>query len=255
MALKAVLEKLEEVAEALRPLYTEKDGKFVLDVEGLEDTNGLKSALEKERKAARDYEKQNRAWRDLGKTPEEIQALVEAQRKAEEEKATKAGEWDKLKGQIVEKHMKELKSKDDAIASMKQTLEKHLVDAAATEAIAAAKGVPPLLLPHVRAYAKVVEDNGEYVVRIVDAKGDPRVNQKGDFLSIKDLVEEMRQSEVFGRAFDASGRTGSGAPLNQRPGGSAPITLSREDAKDPAKYRAAKEAAAKAGVEIQIAPQ
>lgn len=53
MKLKAVVDSLDDVDEALRSLYTEKDGKFHLDVEGMEDTSGLKSALQKERENAK----------------------------------------------------------------------------------------------------------------------------------------------------------------------------------------------------------
>jgi hypothetical protein len=53
MALKAILDSLDTVPEAQRGLYTEKDGKFILDLEGIEDHPGaksLKNALEMERK-------------------------------------------------------------------------------------------------------------------------------------------------------------------------------------------------------------
>lgn len=53
MPLALVVEKLDGVEEAQRSLYVEKDGKFHLDVSGIEDTSGLKSALEKERAAAK----------------------------------------------------------------------------------------------------------------------------------------------------------------------------------------------------------
>lgn len=255
MALKAILESLEGLSDEVKALYVEKDGKFVLDVEGAEDNSGLKSALDKERARARELEKQQRMWRDLGKTPEEIQALVEAQRKQEEENAKKAGEWDKLKAQMVEKHNKQLLEKDEAIKGMQSSLEKYLIEASATEAIAASKGVPALLIPHVRSSAKVVrEENGDYSVRIVDVKGDPRVNQKGEYLTIKDLVEEMKASDIFGRAFDGSGKSGGGKSPETK-GSGTPYLLSRADAKDPAKYRAAKEAAEKAGQDLQIAPE
>ena len=78
-------------------------------------------------------------------------------------------------------------------------------------AIAAAKGSSALLLPHVRASVKVIEDNGDFKVQVVDTAGNPRVNGKGEFLTIADLVSEMRQSDIFGRAFEATGTTGSGA--------------------------------------------
>lgn len=224
--LKLVVEKLDDIEESSRGLYVEKDGKFVLDVDGVEDTSGLKSALQKERLAREAKDKQVRAWERLGRSPEEIESLIaeqdkiaEERSKAEEEKAAKAGEWDKLKAQMNDKHQTELKSKDDSISNMRKSLEKHLVDAAATSAIAAEKGVADLLLPHVQRHVKVVEEDGEFVVKVVDAKGDPRVNGKGDPLTISDLVKEMKESEVYGRAFDASGHSGSGKPPTRSPSG------------------------------------
>lgn len=70
MALKIVVDKLDEVAEPQRALYVEKEGKFHLDVDGLEDTNGLKSALQKERQAAKDA-------RELAKKLEEQYAGID----------------------------------------------------------------------------------------------------------------------------------------------------------------------------------
>jgi hypothetical protein len=221
-----VVEKLDAVPEPLRALYAEQDGKFRLKVNGVEDPTALKGALDKERRAAREAEKQASQWRALGKTPEEIAQLLAAQAEAEEQKAAKAGEWEKLRSQMNEKHAADLKAKDDAIAKMRSALEKHLIDAQAATAIAAAKGVPELLLPHVQKHVRVVEEDGEYSVRVVDAKGDPRVNGKGDPLTIADLVGEMRQSTVFGRAFEGSGRSGGGMPVANGAGGAGGHDLS-----------------------------
>jgi hypothetical protein len=47
MALKALLETLDGVDDAVKPFYAERDGKFVLDVEGVDDhpdVANLKSA-------------------------------------------------------------------------------------------------------------------------------------------------------------------------------------------------------------------
>jgi hypothetical protein len=97
------------------------------------------------------------------------------------------------------------------VKALNGVVERYLIDAQATAAIAEAKGVPALLLPHVKQAVKVVEEDGDYKVRVVDAAGNPRVNAKGEYLSIADLVSEMRQSEVFGRAFEGTGHSGSGA--------------------------------------------
>ena len=257
MALKLRIsaEELAGLPEGIRGFYEEKDGGYVLSIDGLEDTNGLKSALEKERKARSEYEKTVRQYQGLGKSPEEIAELVKAQEESEKNKLEQKGEWEKLKAQLLESHKKELAARDEAVQKMKGTLESYLVDAAATEAIAAAKGIPQLLLPHVKSAVKVIEEDGKYQVRVVGPDGSPRMNAKGEFLGIKDFVSEMRESEVFSRAFEGTGTTGSGTPANRgnvRPGS---FILSREDARDPMKYRAAREAAAKAGQELQIATE
>lgn len=228
--LKLVIESLDDVEEAFRGLYVEKDGKFHLDADGIEDTSGLRSALAKERKRADDAEKQKKAWERSGKTPEEIEALIAAQSEREQTEAEKKGEWDKLKAQMNTAHEAALKAKDDQISAMRRTLEKHLVDAQATAAIAAEKGVPDLLLPHVQRHVKVVEKDGEFVVQVVGADGGQRVKGDGSPLGIADLITEMKTNEIFGRAFEGSGQSGSGTPPGNGGGGN-PSNKRRSDFK------------------------
>lgn len=227
MALQLVVDSLDALPENVRDLYQQDGEKFRLQLDGYEDPVGLKSALQKEREAAKQAQKQASAWAQLGKTPEEIQQLLEAQRKAEEDKAVKGGEWEKLKAQMLEQSAKERETLEAKLKAKDSAIERYLIDAQATAAISELKGVPALLLPHVKAAVKVVEEDGEFAVRIVDAQGNPRVNSKGEFLSIKDLVSEMRQSEVFGRAFEASGTTGGGAQGGGNGGNTGKKTLTR----------------------------
>lgn len=222
MSLKLTVDNLDGIQENLRSLYVEKDGKYHLDVSGDEDNEELKATLKKEREAHKKLEKQTKAWSRFGKTPEEIAEILKAQEDAEKEKAEKAGDWEKLKAQMNDSHAKEIAIKDSEIVNMRKALEANLIDAQATAAIAAAKGVPELLLPHVKAHVKVVEDNGNYEVAVVDAKGDPRINGKGEPLKIIDLITEMKQSEVFGRAFEGTGHTGTGKEPNSAISGGSP---------------------------------
>jgi hypothetical protein len=78
MALKYSITAQEHggLEEGIKSLYAEKDGGFVLSVEGVEDTTALKSALEKERASAKDYKKQVATWDALGKKPEEISEMI-----------------------------------------------------------------------------------------------------------------------------------------------------------------------------------
>ncbi|MBF0481702.1 MAG: hypothetical protein HQK81_12350 [Desulfovibrionaceae bacterium] len=209
MALKLTLENLDGLNEAQKPLYVERDGKFHLDVDGIEDTSGLKSALEKERTARRDFEKKYGQLKDVD--PEEYARL----KKEAEDRATadaeKKGQFDDLRARLVEKHKAELDAVTGKVTAMQSALEKHLVDAVATAAIAEAKGVPALLLPHVKASVKVVEVNGQYTVQVVDANGNERImDGKGTPMTIADLVADMKKDEIFGRAFEGSGASGAG---------------------------------------------
>ncbi|MDY7559953.1 hypothetical protein QN366_04875 [Pseudomonas sp. CCC3.2] len=228
MALDLIVDSLDALPEALRTLYVADGAKFKLDVSGLEDTSGLKSALEKERKSARESEAQSKAWKSLGKTTEEIQALIEAQAKSEEDSAIKAGEFDKLRKLDLEKSQAELTRRDTEKASMQKTLESHLIDAAAISAIAQHKGSPELLLPHVKSVTQVINDNGQYKTVIVDKDGAPRVNATGHPLSIQEFVSEMRNDSIYGRAFEATGVNGSGKQSDSNSNGSVTSVASTD---------------------------
>ena len=78
MALKLKLNKAEweGLEEGFQKLYEEKDGGYVLSVDGVEDTSALRSALQKERADREKFSKQVKAWEALGKTPEEISELL-----------------------------------------------------------------------------------------------------------------------------------------------------------------------------------
>lgn len=226
MALNLIEDSLDGVTDAMKPLYVERNGKFHLDVDGLEDTSGLKSALQKERERARELEKKYGHIKDVD--PEEYARL----KKEAEDRATldaeKKGQFDLLKGQLVEKHQKEIEVVTGKVSAMQAALEKHLVDAVATYAIAEAKGVPALLLPHVKAAVKVVEVNGQYTVQVVDANGNERImDGKGTPMSIADLVADMKKSDVFGRAFEGTGATGGGA-AGSRGGNNNAKSMSRQ---------------------------
>ena len=167
-----------------------------------------------------------KSWEKLNKSTDEIQAMIEEFAKIEEGKLTQAGEWDKLKAQMNSKHGDELKAlqakldaKDGELKSVITLSDSRLIKTEATAAIAAAKGVPELLLPHVQQFLRI-DEKGNVVV--VDAQGGPRVNGKGDPLTINDLVNELKASDLFGRAFEGSGNSGSGSRPTAGAAGSKP---------------------------------
>lgn len=210
------LDAVDEVPEGLRPIYIKsEDGKFRIESALAKklDVTGLTTALDKERKANKTVKDQLEAWKKLnvGVTPEEAATKLQELTERATNGDGKAN-WDKMKRDLEESHNKTLGLKDQEVHKMVGTVEKYLIDSEATKALADLKGSPALLLPHVRAQVKVVEQNGEYITRVVDKDGDPRGDGRGGFMTIKDLVSEMKASAEYGRAFESSGSTGGGKP-------------------------------------------
>lgn len=230
MALKLTVDSLDGMDEAQKSLYVQQGDKFTLDVDGLpqpEDTSGLKSALQAERKSNRNLENKAKAYEKLGKTPEEIQELIDAQETQARSQAEKRGEFDKILAQVNEKNASALKAKDDEIAKMRKRVETELVDGKAIEAITAAKGKAKLLLPIVKNRLQV-DENFNVVVYEPDGVT-PKVDDTGKPVSIADLVSEMRASEDYGAAFEGSGQSGSGTRPTNGSGGNPFARLTKAD--------------------------
>jgi hypothetical protein len=214
MALKAIVDSLEVVPEAVRSEYEAKDGKFVLKVEGAEDVTGLKKnrdeILSEKQKVAAELEK----YKGLGLAPEKIKELADAALKAEEEKHKAEGNWDTLKTTLNQQHANQLAEKETAISGLTKTVESLMVDSVAAQEFAAQKGESLLLLPHVKGHTKVVQKDGKFIVQVLDDAGQPRISPAGNGnpMTIAELVTEMKADTRFGRAFDGSGASGSGAP-------------------------------------------
>lgn len=224
MAVKTVIDNLEDVSEALREHYVAtSDGKFRLD--GVEDVSGLKSALEREKEERRQAKARLDRLKDID--PEEFLRLKKDVEERENEKLARKGEYEKMLSQTTAKHKTELEKREDSIKSLRSALEANLIDAEATRAIASAKGVPELLLPHVRSSVRVVEEDGKFLAKVVDKDGNPRIGDaSGSPMTVNQLVAEMRSSEVFGRAFEGTGATGSGAS-NSNGGRAGQKTINR----------------------------
>lgn len=247
MPVKQIFEKKEDVPEFLRDAVTEQDGKWVFEAELPNEVKGLKSALDKERERAEKAEKGLKGYEGID--PEEARQQKEAARKAEEEKAKQAGQWENWKAQMQQQFDAEKSALLKQVEALKSSLHQEMVGARATAAIAEARGVPALLLPHIG--ADVVEEEGKPVVRIVK-DGKVRYGKSGEPMTIAERIAEMREDEIFGRAFEPVSPGGSGAQNGGKPGSANGFTIKREEAKDPRSYRAAKEQAEKAGQTLQI---
>lgn len=207
--------------EGIRKLYKADGENFVLDLEGVEDTSGLKSALAKERENAKKLNEALKAWNATGKKPEEISELLKKAEEDERKRFEAEGNYKAMLDQVKSQHEKELKDLRDTIARYKAEREVSMIDQAATKAIAEAKGKVKLLLPLIKMSAKVVEENGKEIVQILDGNGVARVNSKGEFLSIPEWVDELKKDKDYQSAFEATGNSGAGGKGSFSSSGSA----------------------------------
>lgn len=236
MTLELVVDKLDSIPEAIRSEYTEKDGKFHLNVNGIEDTAGLKSALQKERTAAANANKALSAFTALGKTPEEIAAQVAAETSAKEEALKKAGKHDEVLKQHLDKAAKEravevdgLKlERDAAIASEKAAIVETKVTGALVKSKATPEGID-LLADRLGKRIDVQRVDGQRKIVIMQADGKtPMIGKGPDGLAtFDDLVAEAVKQ--YPSLFEATGAGGSGKQPNDRgAGGAGAKTLTRK---------------------------
>lgn len=224
MSLQATLDSLDGLPEDFHEDYEKReDNKYHLKIlssyvskDSVEDVSGLKSALHKERENNKTAAQQLRELKErVGEVdPDEYQRLKDLERQIEEDKAKKAGEWDKLKVQMSDKHQEELSKRDGREKKLLGALEQKTVDADAVSALNEHKGNVTLLLPHVKAHVRMVEEDGAFVARVVDDAGNPRVNGDGNFLTVRELVSEMRDQETYAKAFENTVKSGGGTPPN-----------------------------------------
>lgn len=209
--LKFQLDTLEGVDEAVRALYTERDGKFVLGIEGLpqpEDVSGLKSKVEEllgEKKAA------EKARKDA-----EEQARLER-----EEAARKSGNVEELEKSWSEKYNRREAELNGMLEQERGTLSTQIRDLTvgrtATD-IASALAIPgsaKALLPHIERRLSVEQRDGKPVVVVLDQQG------KLSAATLDELKAEFANDTAFAPLIAGSKASGGGAAGAGGGGGAA----------------------------------
>ncbi|XBT42127.1 hypothetical protein ABNP32_16050 [Pseudomonas viridiflava] len=211
MTLKFQLDSLEGVEESVAALYVEKDGKFVLGIDGLpqqEDVTGLKAKVEEllgEKKAA------EKARREA-----EEKARAEA-----EEAARKSGNVEELEKSWSEKYNRREAELTGTLESERATLQGQIRDLTvgrtATE-IATALAVPgsaKALLPHIERRLSVEQRDGKPTVVVLDPAG------KLSAATLDELKAEFTNDPAFGPLIAGSKASGGGAGGAGKGGGAA----------------------------------
>ncbi len=191
-----------------------------------EETEGLRVNRDEVLKEKKSLADKLRKYKDID--PEKYAALIAMQEEAERKAAEESGNFEALEKQLKEQHAKELDTEKSKGEKLTRSLENYLVRAAATKAIADAEGAVDLLLPHVIDRLRVMENDDGHFARVVDAAGQPVVQDaQGTPMTIDTLVTgEMK--EKFPSAFKGTGATGGGAPITGS-GGAATGTVDKND--------------------------
>lgn len=199
--LKFQLDTLEGVDEAVRALYTEKDGKFVLGIEGLpqqEDVSGLKAKVDEllgEKKLA---EKKARE-------------AEEAARLEREEAARKSGNVEEIDKSWSEKYNRLETEKNTLLEQERATLSGQIRDltvgrtATDIASALAVQGSAKALLPHIERRLSVEQRDGKPVVVVLDAQG------KLSAATLDELKAEIANDAAFAPLIAGSKASGGGA--------------------------------------------
>lgn len=264
MPIKTYVDNIDSVDENLRDFYKpldESEG-YVLDAEpvngyAVENVEGLRSALGKERTEKKnfekkynslskqfegidldeiesikaEYEKLKKKYDRVSKIDPESEAskLAEEKVKEFEEKHSKTltakqKEWQKL-------HEKEVGTRDQKIGVLEGQLKKLMIDNVATNALVEAKALPDhieLLMPKVTGAMRLSEsDDGKLSVEVVDSEGNPRVRSDGKNMTINDLIPELQNK--WPSAFGAKGKSGGGSRSTDTPPNTGNGNMSAND--------------------------
>lgn len=199
-----------------------------------EKTSGLEANRNTILDEKKELEQKLEAFKDVDL--QEWQKLRKANEEAEAEKARQAGKFDELLELERQKFATTIAEKDKTIERLDGSLHKTLVESAAKTAIAKHEGDVDLLLPHVTASAKLLEQDGQHVAAVIDSKGEARLapdaKTAADFMTIEQLVGGWKDEGKFAGAFTGTGASGGGAPAGGSGGGSGgtpPKTISPDD--------------------------
>lgn len=229
--LKFQLDSLEGLEPAVAAMYVEKDGKFVLAVDGIpqqepgEDVTGLKSKVE-ELLAEKKAEAKKR------------QEAEEAAKRAAEEHARKTGDVEALQKSWEEKHTKALTEKEQTLTALQSQVHALTVGATAARLAGelAVQGSSAVLQRLIEPRLSMEMRDGKPVVVVLDNEGRPTA------LTPEEFKNEIISDASLAPLVAGSKATGGGA-AGSRSGGAAKslkeMTLTERAElrrKDPAAY-------------------
>lgn len=222
MTLKFTVKSLDEVAEALRPLYVEdKEVGFRLAVDGIEDPAELRRAKTREADARRLAEARVKEL-EAAQTAKDEEA-----RRLADEAARKAGDVTTLEKSWQTKldaAVAEVKGQyEPQVTSLTSDINRLLIDNVAHGIASqiAVQGSADVLLPHIKSRLRTDVRDGQRVTVVVDPEGKPSAS------TIADLAKEISGNKAFAPIIAASKGSGGGANGGHGGGAADSKTITR----------------------------
>lgn len=198
MKFKLTKEEFEKLSEDFQKEYTEKDGEYVLTIEGGEDTGALKRAKDHEKQRRQQAEQKARDLEaQLGEIQEQLEDL--------QNNSGKSGDIQKLEAQWKKK----LKDREDELTqqlnSLNSEVNKLLVDNVADQLAMKLSDAPAVLKPHIKSRLTVEYVDGKPVTRVKDLDGEISI------MTLDELESEFKSNKDFAPIIRGSQGSGSGA--------------------------------------------
>lgn len=229
MAVRAIVESLDDIPEALRPEYVEQDGKYVLQLEGgftQADRDRLQRALAKERDDHKGTREKLRKYGDatperfeeLNNENEDLKLQLDTLKTQDDEDRTKKIEELAERRALarikpLERKMQALQEDFQAVSGERDNLkqEKHrsrIVNAVTNSSLLKEVGVVPDAVEDVELWALSnfdTDDEGNVVSK--DTLGTPGLSPKDVFMDMKNAGQRRHW---FGTTTGAGASGGSG---------------------------------------------
>jgi predicted nucleotidyltransferase len=263
MALKAYLtaDEHDKLDEGSRKAYVAAGEGFRLDVEAvdgwrLENVDALVSGKARLKKDYDELREKTKAYEGIDaaearKALEKIKTLGDGNDSKASEKI------EAIRKQLLDEFAQKEQGYQTQAQQLESQLQRHLIEAAASQALAKHKGDAALLMPHLAGAVRAVKnDKGQYAIKVVDQDGQPLGSKlsgrAGEDMDVDELVSGVYKQK-FPAAFEGTNSTGSGANGSTRSaGGANRFTITREQARDPKTYQTVRAQAVAAGQQISI---
>lgn len=210
----------EQQEENLRP-QDKDEGEFVKIPK--KDHENMRKQLKKANGEAKTYREQLQQYRQYADDPNDLEELVALKQKFEEGDGANGDNQDedaykqRLESQLAKQRKElersyktQLEKAQEERKQLESTLENTVLLQQAESAVLKEKGAPALVLDEIRRRTKVIKDGDRFVTRVVDETGEVDFNDRGEMMTLDDLVQTLKSHDIFGRAFDAPAKSGSG---------------------------------------------